>query len=280
MKIDELIQSLKELKSKRGIKMGNWDNRENLKIIAQYHTEEMERNYKDDIDYSVEHTLIFNNNLMKTYEIKNDFNKRMKIKVVDEDSVTAIINHVKGGHINMVLNFASYKNPGGQFMSGSKAQEEMLCHESNLYNVIKRFPNYYEWNNKNKNKALYTNRALYSEDILFVRGNEEILCDVLTCACPNKGASQKYCYTTDEQNTKALRSRIEFVLKVANYKQAEVLILGAFGCGVFKQDPIEVATIFKEYLYKYPQSFEEVYFAIPNKNSQNYKAFDKVFNNR
>lgn len=95
-----------------------------------------------------------------------------------------------------------------------------------------------------------------------------------------RGASQKYCYTTDEQNTKALRSRIEFVLKVANYNHAEVLILGAFGCGVFKQDPIEVATIFKEYLYKYPQSFREVYFAIPNKNSQNYKAFDKVLNNR
>ena len=34
------------------------------------------------------------------------------------------------------LNFASYKNPGGKFMDGSSAQEECLCHESILYEVL------------------------------------------------------------------------------------------------------------------------------------------------
>ena len=257
--------------------MNNWRDKENRRLIAEFHTEEMEKYFKEDINYSVEHTELFDNNNMKDYKIENKCNKKMKIEVIDEDTVTAIMNHTKGGHINMALNFASYKNPGGQFLYGSSAQEEAICHESNLYNVLRKFTDYYEWNNRHKNKALYLNRALYSEDILFVRGNEEILCDILTCACPNKKASQKYAYTTDEENTKALKDRIEFVLKVANYNNAEVLILGAYGCGVFGQNPYEVAEIFKEYLDKYPQAFREVYFAIPNKNSENFKAFKEVF---
>ena len=53
-------------------------------------------------------------------------------------------------------------------MEGSSAQEECLCHTSNLYNVLKRFPKYYEWNKKHNNKALYTNRAMYSENVTFL----------------------------------------------------------------------------------------------------------------
>lgn len=257
--------------------MNNWKDKELRKFLAEFHTEEMEKHFKDDIDYSIEHTELFSDNNMKDYKIENKYNKKMKIEVIDEDIVTAVVNHTKGGHINMALNFASYKNPGGQFIHGSYAQEEAICHESNLYNVLRKFNNYYEWNNRHKNKALYLNRALYSEDILFVRGNEEILCDVLTCACPNKKASHKYAHTNDEQNTKALDSRVKFMLKVANYNNAEILILGNWGGGVFGQNPWEVASIFKKYLDKYPQSFREIYFAIPNKNSEGYKAYFETF---
>lgn len=257
--------------------MNNWSNKEDLSIIARYHVEQMDKRYKDDIDNSIVNTLIFDDNEMKNYKVKDNSKENTLIQIVEKDTVSAIFDYAKNDYINMALNFASYKNPGGKFLNGSKAQEEMLCHESTLYNVISSCPYYYEWNNKHKNKSLYLNRALYSFDILFTRGNNETYCDVLTCASPNKGASQKYCHTTDEENTSALRSRIEFILNIANYNDVEILILGAFGCGVFKQDPIEVATIFKEYLDKYPKAFKEVYFAIPNKNSYNYKAFDKIF---
>lgn len=57
----------------------------------------------------------------------------------------------------------------------------------------------------------------------------------------------------------------------------ETLILGAFGCGIFVQNPTKVAEMMKNSLrQKYP--FKKVIFAIPkSKHNKNYEAFKKVF---
>ena len=195
------------------------------------------------------------------------------------DSVSAVINHAKECKKRMaVLNFASYKNPGGAFINGSKAQEECLCHESCLYNVLVEFvPTFYDWNNKNKNKALYLNRGLYSPKVVFCKDGKSVLCDVITCASPNKSAAKRYQKVTDSENTKVLKSRIKFVLDIAKENDVELLILGAYGCGVFGQDATEVAEIFKEYLETTHNCFEKVIFAIPNGRDKNYEMFEKVF---
>ena len=182
----------------------------------------------------------------------------------------------KQGEKIAALNFASYKHPGGGFMKGSSAQEESICHESNLYNVISQFgDSFYAENNEDKNKALYRDKGLYSPDIVFERGNRQALCDVITCASPNKKVAQKYCYVSDSQNYKALESRIKFVLDIAEDNNVDTLILGAYGCGVFGQDPIEVANLFKQELRG--RSFKKVVFAIPKGRNGNYDAFRRVF---
>ena len=181
-----------------------------------------------------------------------------------------------------VLNFASYKNPGGMFLDGSRAQEECLCHESFLYNVLKRQTDYYAWNRMRLNKALYKDRALYTPDVrFFKKGNvktdpDGVLCDVITCAAPNKSAAQKYTGVSDAENSAALKERIHFLLQVAALSGAEVLILGAYGCGVFGQDPEEVAAIFKDELEMF--TFKEAVFAIiKSDRDNNYEAFEGVF---
>ena len=132
-------------------------------------------------------------------------------------------------------------------------------------------------NNKEKNKALYLNRALYSPDVIFENDGTIFKCDVITCAAPNKSAAKQYCNISDEENSIALKSRIGYVLDIAADNNVEILILGGYGCGVFGQNPTEVATIFKEYLETTHQCFKKVIFAIPEGRDGNLKAFEDVF---
>lgn len=234
---------------------------------AKEHTERMERLYKKEIKRSIVNSKIYDG--YPAYE-------PLTISVVDEDSVSAILNHHYGK--TAVLNFASFKNPGGMFLNGSKAQEECLCHESFLYNVLSELQDYYDKNKTMLNKSLYQDRLIYSPDVLFEKADEKVFCDVITCAAPNKTAAQKYCSVTDEQNYRALRERIEFVCAVLADQHVETAILGAFGCGVFGQDATEVAKLFQMSLENYPGNLKRVVFAIPGTmDKANLNAFKKVF---
>ena len=248
-------------------------NKEERAKLALNHTKEMEDLYKDEIEDCIDETLAYNTNSKFTEKRLNN----KQIIIVDEiDSVGAIFKYVNINEITAVLNFASYNNPGGKFIDGSKAQEECLCHESYLYNVLKGRIGYYKINHKNKNRSLYTDRALYSPNVRFTKECKDVFCDVITCAAPNKTAAQKYYNVSDEENFKVLKERIEFVLKIAQDNGVDNLILGAYGCGVFGQDPLEVAKIFKEFLLGKYKRFNKVIFAIPNRLEMNYKCFKRI----
>lgn len=254
-----------------------WNDKSNKSNIAKSHTIEMENQFSQFINLSVKETIIYDTDFVST---KDSSINDMNIVVEDLDSVSAIIKHANKGTKIAVLNFSSYKEPGGMFLQGSKAQEECLCHESFLYNVLSQFViEFYDWNNRHKNKALYLNRALYSPNIIFCKNNNSTACDVITCASPNKTAAQKYQNVSDTENTKALKSRIKYVLDIAKENNVDTLILGAYGCGVFGQDPTEVASIFKEYLDTTHKCFKNVVFAIPKGvRDTNLESFRKVFN--
>ena len=251
-----------------------YPNKEERAKLAQNHTKEMEDLYKDEIEDCIDETLAYNAN---SKFIEKRLNNKQIIIVDEIDSVGAVFKYVNINEITAVLNFASYNNPGGNFINGSKAQEECLCHESYLYNVLKGCMGYYKINHKNKNKCLYMDRALYSPNVRFTKEYKDVFCDVITCAAPNKTAAQKYSNVSDEENSKVLKERIEFVLKIAQDNGVDNLILGAYGCGVFGQDPLEVAKIFKEFLSGKYKRFNKVIFAIPNRLEMNYRCFKRIF---
>lgn len=250
----------------------NWSKHEERSEKAKEHITDMNERLKDEIIHSVKTTCIHDTALLHT----NINAAKMEISVYDADSVNAIFRFQK--RKTAVLNFASFKEPGGKFIEGSIAQEECLCHASCLYNVLAQFTDYYKWNNENKNRALYTDRALYTPDIVFEsEDGKRTMCDVITCAAPNKSAAQKYCNVSDKENAFVLESRIRFILSVAEEHEVKTLILGAFGCGVFGQNPQEVAMIFKKALLSEPWGFEQVVFAIPDGKNQNLAAFRHTF---
>lgn len=261
--------------------MGNWSNKNQNKIKAQQHVEECNRLYSDDIKQCIEESRVYNfgnGRNLPDFKIKKPVNT--EIILDDTDSVSAIYN-CNPEEIVSVLNFASYKNPGGKFIEGAMAQEEALCHESILYNVLsnQRFQNeFYEPNHSRLNKAIYNDNLIYSKDVLFidsVSGNT--YADVITCAAPNYGVATEICKVKPERVLIHMKSRIKHVLYSALDNNVDVVILGAYGCGVFKNDPYKVAQIFKEELETtFKGAFEKVIFAIPNKGSKNYKAFKEV----
>ena len=226
---------------------------------AYKHIQYVEENFKDEINYSIFHTKIYD----KDFKIDNhEPNKDIEFKIINVKSQYALNVPNMNGKIGL-LNFASYKHPGGGFINGSIAQEESLCHESTLYNVISTFKDFYDYNNKHTNNGLYLNRALYSPNIIFDNGK---VADIITCAAPNNNK-------TNKNNFKALASRINFILDIAEDNNIDILILGAYGCGVFKQDPYTVAKLFIEGCKK--RNFKEIIFAVPGKDN-NYYAFENA----
>ncbi len=244
------------------------DRKEQRKDVAERHTWEMERLYSDEISKCVVGT--------KLYDV--DFERGDKIggKAVFtlEQSYTqdSIFKNAGKGKV-AVLNFASYRHAGGGFIRGSMAQEESLCHDSFLYNVLSKFPEYYEWNESHLNKALYRNRALYSPDVCFFpKKGESVSVDVITCAAPNRSQISRNALT-EEENEEALRDRIRFIRDICDTEGVETFITGAFGCGVFAQKPEIVATLFREYFGD--TKVKQVIFAVPA--DRNYPAFEKEF---
>ena len=131
---------------------------------------------------------------------------------------------------------------------------------------------YYRPNWQNLNNALYTNRAIYSENIIFEthRFDEVKVADVLTCASPNWRTAGAYKRVSKSENNRVLRERARWMNQVLTNEGVDTFIAGAWGCGVFRQDPEFVATVFLEEL-TYPK---KLIFAIPP--GRNYNAFKKI----
>lgn len=252
-----------------------WSNKQENAIKAKEHTNMIDNVYGNEV--AAVRSYIYGPN--RDYSHSFTKNTEMTIQVVNTDSVSALFRYHEGK--TAVLNFASYRHAGGMFIEGSQAQEECLCHESILYNVLRQYQPYYDWNEQHRNRSLYLDRAIYSEDVLFLKEKmKPIKVDVITCACPNKKAAQKYANVSNTENSKILDERIHFLLDIAAERGVETLILGAFGCGVFGQDPYEVAAVFKKYLEQEYKCFKKIIFAVPRgMHDFNNLAFTKTFNN-
>lgn len=236
-------------------------------IEQEIHVAEMESKYSDYIEEMVEKTKIYNDEDVKFKKIKQK--DVPKVSLIDADTTSAIFRYSTGKRKVCALNFASFTHAGGGYMSGSKAQEESLCADSCLYNVLSQFPDYYDYNRKHRNDGLYENRALYSPQVIFEKDSMKTKCDILTCAAPNRNSF----FGNALENKKALKSRIKFILNIIQEEHPDVVILGAFGSGAFGQNPKMVANYFYEFIDEYIPNDIEVVFAIPNKYNNNYDIF-------
>ena len=204
------------------------------------------------------------------------------VTVVDEDSVTAVLARGRGlasACDLAVLDFASFTSAGGGYARGAWAQEEALCAESTLYNVLATQKAWYAENRRrNINCELYRNRALVVPRVRFDREKYHSYADVIVAAAPNARRARTEYRVSDEALAEALRGRIRLVLAVADELGHEKLVLGAFGCGVFGWDAGQVAEMFRAELASGGHVAREVVFAVPRgRFDENLERFEHAF---
>ena len=151
------------------------------------------------------------------------------------------------------LNFASAKNPGGGFLSGSQAQEESLARSSGLYASLSNAREFYQ-HHRDHLSAFYSDAMILSSNCPIFRDDAgSLLNDVhhatfISSAAPNAGAVKEKSPHDVHLIADVLRRRAEYVLAVAASRDIRYLVLGAWGCGVFRNDPRLVAQVFMNLL--------------------------------
>lgn len=212
------------------------------------------------------------------------------IEVKNCTSMEAAEEFVKTVGKTACLNFASAKNPGGGFLGGSQAQEESLTRASALYlTLMKYFTEMYEYN-RSQHTFLYSDYMIYSPDVVFFKDDNDILLehpyeiDILTSPAVNVGAMMQHKRFDElEKSEQVMMDRLDKILSVFVMQGAEKLILGAWGCGVFRNDPKNIVRYFAYFLTgdgKYAGAFKNIVFAVfdRSKTQENIRAFKSIEN--
>lgn len=217
-----------------------------------------------------------------------------KVEVVSGTTFATAKGFCKLGRV-AVLNFANPENPGGGVQNGAMAQEECLCRSSNLYPCLcdKRvFDEFYLYH-RNLRSFFYSDRLIYTKGVTVFKDdsdvpqlmpeNEWFQVDVITCSAPYIARRK---YTNQAALKELFKSRIKNIFEAAVDNGAEVLVLGAFGCGAFKNPPEIVAKAFHEVIEEnaYHTKFKRIVFAIkstvgddPYMACPNITAFEEEF---
>jgi uncharacterized protein (TIGR02452 family) len=205
------------------------------------------------------------------------------VELRNESTLAAILRLGVQNETVGVLNFASAKNPGGGFLNGALAQEESLAAASALYLSQLECPVYYETNRTCKSMA-YTDCAIWSPDTVFFRDDSgnllktPVKASVLTLPAVNYGQALNH-----GENAAKMKAAMKRRMKIALADFAEMcrgrLILGAYGCGVFGNDPNDVATWWSELLTEYGGYFSSVAFSVFDRSPkrETLKAFERKF---
>lgn len=163
-----------------------------------------------------------------------------------------------------MLNFANPTTPGGGVEGGSTAQEENLCRCTNLYESLTSkiaLNRYYKANMDDiKGWGADNARLIYSPDVVIFKNDVTYsmiagrVVDVISCAAPMSGDTKT--------NEKLIKNKMRCIFNCAVARDVDVLVLGAWGCGVFGQNPEYIAKFFAEVLTEYAGYFAMVDFAI------------------
>lgn len=225
------------------------------------------------------------------------FLKRVNIVLSPERSLQAAAKYARQGKKVGILNFASSVTPGGGVVRGASAQEESLCRISTLYPALsdEETAGYFyrlhrqmihsgKMGRENRDDCIFTPGVLVvCEDTLTCTELPEdqwYQVDMITCAAPDLRAdsAERMFQPAEEELTCLHEKRLRKILSVAASQKEDVVILGAFGCGVFRNPPHIVVNAFQNIIEEFAHCFQTIEFAIfaRSREDANYQAFSSL----
>ena len=201
------------------------------------------------------------------FDVARRGTRRTRIQVRQASTLAVMRELVDAGERPLVLNFADALHPGGPFRKGGRGQEQTLVGASGLLKCIEDQP-FYEYHRAHLD-PFYSDHLVYAPDVpVFRDAAKQLLeqpysCSFISASAVNARALEARGGARDEAITAAMRRRIEQVLGCAHTYGHACLVLGAWGCGVFGNDPRRIAALFHEALTEtFAGVFDTVVFAI------------------
>ncbi|MBW3671907.1 MAG: TIGR02452 family protein [Acidobacteria bacterium] len=186
------------------------------------------------------------------------------VEVRNESTTAAARRLLRDDLYPVALNFASGTRPGGGYEAGARAQEESLARSSALVACLQNAAEFYALH-RELNDPLFSDAMIYSPDVPFFRGRDHQLLDepyhlsVITAAAPRAD----YLDGRGEEIIAAFERRIRRIFEIARENEHDSLVLGAWGCGAYRNDPLLVAELFRESIEEHALgAFRHIAFAI------------------
>ena len=221
-------------------------------------------------------------------KIKPNQKYETTVEITNETTLSAAKRLLNEGTEKVVaLNFASARNPGGGFLKGSTAQEESLSRASSLYHSLISKEQIYEYNRKLKT-CLYSDYMIYTPDAVVFRNDSGQLeenpyhVSFITSPAVNAGVVRmKESIAAKNQIHPVMKKRIEKILSLGIYHGYDTIVLGGYGCGVFKNNPMDVAKYFEEAIRKNPKlknQYKRIVFAVLDTTDEKrtYNSFKQI----
>lgn len=174
----------------------------------------------------------------------------------------------------LILNMASNFKPGGGVLSGATAQEECIFRRTNAF-----MTHYSEW------YPLQNNESIYSPEVLIIKdSNYELLprkqqktISVLSVPAVKNPSLIKDNYK-NAQDAELMNAKIESIFQIAINHNHNYLILGALGCGAYRNPTPKIIEMFQKNIKKYENHFDQIIFAVlSSKGDINFELFNKAF---
>lgn len=244
--------------------------KEGRKAEAAQHCALMKKTFAKETAATVEASVIYEEGYGRDLPLPDPPTEKTETIVTTSFAPEALFRLGRGK--TGVVDPASFTRPGGAYEDGAFGPEQILCSQSNLYQVLQGIRAAYHAKNRDYRRGgLFTDRAVYLPGVVFSRSGNTREADVIVVAEPMRERALEN-HRSERECDHTLERRIETILRIAAANGCETLVVGAFACGRMGYDADQVIGIFRAWIGEHPGAVGRIVFAVPRAHVDAFRA--------